>query len=79
MPNFSDDEIAQMFGTEAAEDEPENRFRQYFISNKAYKNLITDLPLRILVGHKGVGKSALLVRARMRDIDENRLAITAVP
>ena len=79
MLSFSDDEIAQMFGTEAAEDEPEDRFRQYFISNKAYENLIADLPLRILVGHKGVGKSALLTRARMRDLDENKLAIWVKP
>lgn len=42
-----------MFGAEAAEDEPEYRFRQYFISNKTYENLISDLPLRILIGHKG--------------------------
>lgn len=68
-----------MFGAEAAEDEPEDRFRQYFISNKTYENLISDLPLRILVGHKGVGKSALLTRARMQDVDRNNLAIWVKP
>ena len=57
MPTFSDQNIAKLFGAEAAEDEPEDRFRQYFFFNQTYENLISDLPLRILVGHKGVGKS----------------------
>src|SRR5262249_25628610 len=42
-------------------------------------NLVSDLPLRILVGHKGVGKSALLKRARLNDDDKNALAIWLTP
>lgn len=79
MPEFSDSNIAKMFGAEAAEDEPEDRFRQYFISNRTYENLISDLPLRILVGHKGIGKSALLTRARLRDTDDKVMAIWIQP
>jgi hypothetical protein len=58
VPSFTDENVAKLFGTEAAEDESEERFRQYFFFNQTYENLISDLPLRILVGHKGVGKSA---------------------
>ena len=79
MTNFTDENIAKMFGAEAAEDEPEDRFRQYFVYNKTYDNLISDLPLRILVGHKGVGKSAILTRARLRDEDAKSLAVWVTP
>ena len=64
---FTDENVAKLFGAEAAEDEPEDRFRQYFFYNQTYENLISQLPLRILVGHKGVGKSALLKRAYLSD------------
>lgn len=79
MPVFTDENIAKLFGAEAAEDEPEERFRQYFFYNQTYNNLISELPLRIIVGHKGVGKSALLKRARLNDIDNNILAIWLTP
>ena len=35
------------------------RLRQYYFKNDVYDRVVADLPLRILVGHKGVGKSAL--------------------
>jgi len=57
----------------------DERFRQYFFYNKTYDNLISDLPLRILVGHKGVGKSALLKRAYLNDDDKKVLAIWLTP
>lgn len=79
MPIFSDENIAKLFGAEAAEDEPPERFREYFFRNKTYDNLISDLPLRIIVGHKGIGKSALLKRARLNDIDNNTLAVWLTP
>jgi hypothetical protein len=58
--DFSDLQIRQLFGSEDAETESSNRFHEYFVKNRAYENLRAELPLRILVGHKGVGKSALL-------------------
>jgi hypothetical protein len=79
VPVFSDENIVKLFGAEAAEDEPESRFRQYFFYNQTYDNLISNLPLRILVGHKGVGKSALLKRARLNDNDNNVLGIWLTP
>lgn len=58
--DFSDAQIRQLFGSEDAETESSDRFHEYFVKNRAYDNLRANLPLRILVGHKGVGKSALL-------------------
>ena len=79
MPVFNAANIANLFGAEAAEDEPDERFRQYFFYNKTYDDLVSSLPIRILVGHKGVGKSALLKRGRMHDADNNVLAISVTP
>lgn len=79
MPVFTDENIFKLFGAEAAEDETEERFRQYFFFNRTYENLVSDLPLRILVGHKGVGKSALLKRARLYDVDNNLLSVWLTP
>src|SRR4051812_39912378 len=56
---FSEAEIQNLFGHEAAEDETPARLRQYYFKNDIYDRVTADLPLRILVGHKGVGKSAL--------------------
>lgn len=58
--SFDDKQIRDLFGSEDAENESHDRFHEYFIKNRAYENLISDLPLRVVVGHKGVGKSALL-------------------
>ena len=63
MPNFSDVEIEKIFGADDAENETDGRFLEYFYVNRAYESLCSGLPIRILVGHKGVGKSALLKRA----------------
>jgi hypothetical protein len=79
MPIFTDENIAKLFGAEAAEDEPEDRFREYFLYNNTYDNLVSNLPLRILVGHKGVGKSALLKRARLHDEDNKTLSVWLTP
>lgn len=79
MPAFTDENIAKLFGAEAAEDEPDDRFREYFLYNNTYENLVSSLPLRILVGHKGVGKSALLKRARLHDIDNKTLSVWLTP
>jgi hypothetical protein len=57
--SFSETEIQNLFGHEAAEDEAPARLRQYYFKNDVYDRVAADLPLRILVGHKGVGKSAL--------------------
>lgn len=68
MPKFNDETIELLFGADDAENEDPKRFVQYFYYNRAYESLIADLPIRILVGHKGVGKSALLRRAYYEDL-----------
>ena len=75
MPTFDDVTIERLFGAEDAENETSERFRAYFFYNKAYESLIAPLPIRILVGHKGVGKSALLRHAYLADQDAGRLAV----
>jgi hypothetical protein len=67
MPTFDDANIEELFGAEDAENERPERFKEYFYYNHAYESLIAELPVRILVGHKGVGKSALLKRAFLAD------------
>lgn len=76
---FTDDIIVKLFGAEDAENESEDRFKQYFYYNTAYENIRANLPIRIVVGHKGVGKSALLKRSYLEDEDENRLAVWIKP
>ena len=57
--SFDEAQIQRMFGHEAAEDEDLDRLREYYFKTSTYDQVVTDLPLRILVGHKGIGKSAL--------------------
>ena len=56
---FSDSSIRVLFGNEAAEDEDIVRLKQYYVKSNTYESMNSDLPLQILVGHKGTGKSAL--------------------
>lgn len=74
MPKFDDQTIELLFGADDAENEDPKRFVQYFYYNRAYESLIADLPIRILVGHKGVGKSALLKRAFLADSETKQPA-----
>ena len=67
MPEFTEETIARLFGADVAEDEPTQRFLEYFFYNRTYEALRSGLPIRILVGHKGVGKSALLKRSYLAD------------
>ena len=76
---FSEQEIQALFGHEAAEDEDPGRLREYYFKGAIFEQVINDLPLRILVGHKGVGKSALFQIAIQEDQENNRLAILIKP
>lgn len=69
MHRFDDVTIQEIFGADDAENENEERLKQYFYRNMAYDSLTANLPVRILVGHKGVGKSALLKRAYLDDLE----------
>lgn len=77
--DFSEDSIQKLFGHEAAEDETPERLREYYFKSAIYDQVATDLPLRILVGHKGVGKSALFQVAMAEDRDAHRLTLVVKP
>lgn len=76
---FSEETIQRLFGHEAAEDETPERLREYYFKASVYDQVVTDLPLRILVGHKGIGKSALFQIAMAEDRDAHRLTLVVKP
>lgn len=76
---FNDQTLDAIFGAEDAEHERPERLKEYFYKSKAYESLRADLPLRILVGHKGVGKSALLKVSYLEDVDAGVLALWVTP
>lgn len=76
---FSEIEIQRLFGHEAAEDENPERLREYYFKTSIYEQVVADLPLRILVGHKGIGKSALFQVAMSEDREAERLSILIKP
>ena len=68
MPlEFTDETIVRLFGHEEAEREEPARLREYFVKNDVYTRVRADLRLRIIVGHKGVGKSALFKICEIED------------
>ncbi|HEY8065443.1 MAG TPA: hypothetical protein VIF40_12090 [Methylosinus sp.] len=79
MPVFSDAVIERLFGADDAENEDEARFLSYFYVVGAYNSLMAALPIRIVVGHKGVGKSALLKRAFLSDKASRKFSIWLQP
>lgn len=79
MPNFTDTVIYDLFGAEDAENEDAARLKEYFYRNRAYESLTADVPIRIVVGHKGVGKSALLKMAHLEDLDNSRPSVWLQP
>lgn len=76
---FDDATIRQIFGTDTAEDDDPRRLKAYFFKNKTYENIRADLPLRILVGHKGIGKSALLRMSHLEDVEQGILSLEIQP
>jgi hypothetical protein len=76
---FSEIEIQSLFGDEAAEFEDLDRLREYYVKTSVFDQFVTELPLRILVGHKGIGKSALFRIAMSEDADRGRLCALIKP
>ncbi len=76
---FSEEQIQELFGYEAAEDERFTRLKSYFFKNDAYSKINADLPLRILVGHKGIGKSAIFRVSYQDNVAANKLALWIRP
>lgn len=79
MPKFTEANIAAIFGHEAAEDESPERLRDYYFKSAVFDQVTAPLPLRVLVGHKGVGKSALFQIAMREDIEAHRLPVFIQP
>lgn len=77
--NFSDENIAEIFGHEAAEDEDIERLRSYYFKGKVYSQVANNLPIRVLVGHKGIGKSALFQVAMSEQTQEGKLTLLIKP
>jgi len=59
--------IRALFGSFDAEEEAPDRFREYFVTNSFYEAFTSHFPLRIAVGNKGSGKSALLKASMLED------------
>ena len=76
---FDDTTIQQLFGFEDAESEPISRLKEYYFKKDTFERVITDLPVRILVGHKGTGKSALFKVAMSEEKDNGNLPILIKP
>lgn len=76
---FTEDSIQQLFGHEAAEDENPSRLKEYYFKSSVFKRMVTDQPFRILVGHKGIGKSALLKVAIAEDQVNNTVPVFIQP
>lgn len=76
---FSEENIVKLFGREAAEDEDLQRFREFGLKGPVFEKANADLPLRIIVGHKGTGKSAILRLCRIDDDLNKIMAISIEP
>lgn len=77
--NFSEQQIREMFGDLAAEDEKKERFSSYFIKTDIYEKIHNYLPIRILVAHKGIGKSAVFRMSYLENLSNNVLSIWVKP
>lgn len=76
---FTEENIRKLFGNEAAENEPIERLKEYYFKSSVYDKVVSDLPLKILVGHKGIGKSALFKIAMSEDIDKGIIPLLIKP
>lgn len=76
---FDDVTIQQIFGFEDAESESIDRLREYYLKKDTYTRITADLPIRILVGHKGTGKSALFKVAMEDEREKGNLPIMIRP
>ena len=76
---FTEDQITGLFGELAAEDEDIERFKSSFFKSATYEKIHNDRPLRILVAHKGVGKSALFRMSYEENIANNILSLWIRP
>jgi hypothetical protein len=67
---FNEVTIRKIFGSLDGEGENIDRLKEYYFKTDTFNQVISDLPVRILVGYKGIGKSALF-RIAMSEQREN--------
>ncbi len=79
MIDFSEQQIRELFGDLAAEDEKMERFSSYFVKTDVYEKIHNFLPIRILVAHKGIGKSAVFRMSYLENLKDNVLSIWVRP
>jgi hypothetical protein len=76
---FNEETIQQIFGHEAAEDEHPERLKTYYFKSAIFDKVTAPIKLRILVGHKGIGKSALFTIAMQEERERGKLPILIRP
>ena len=76
---FSEENIRKIFGSYDGESENIDRLSQYYLKTEIYNSIISNLPVKILVGSKGVGKSALFRIAIQEKRMQDRLCILLKP
>lgn len=76
---FNEETIQSIFGHEAAEDEEPERLKSYYFKSSVFDKVTAKVGLRILVGHKGIGKSALFTVAMQEERDRGQLPILIRP
>ena len=79
IEQLDDETIQLLFGAEAAEDDDPQRLREFFFKGDVYNRITARLPLRILVGHKGIGKSALFTIAIQEQRESGEVPILIQP
>ena len=76
---FDDETIQGLFGFEDAESESIERLKEYYFKKDTFFKVTAGLPIRILVGHKGTGKSALFKIAISEEKEKGNLPILIKP
>ncbi len=76
---FTEENIQSLFGHEAAEDEEPERLKSYYFKSSIFEKVTAKVGLRILVGHKGIGKSALFTVAMQEERERGQLPILIRP
>lgn len=76
---FDDETIRGLFGFEDAESESIERLKEYYFKKDTFYRVTAELPIRLLVGHKGTGKSALFKIAITEEKEKGNLPILIKP
>lgn len=76
---FTNETIRKLFGSYDGEGENIERLKEYYFKTDTYAEVISELPLRILVGQKGIGKSALFRIAMAEQKEQGKFPILIKP